>query len=86
MSIVEIGWILKVALDEIAGVLILSLRHPVDRPTLLLGEPRETRLRHGLTHRVAIEFVRVQFDDIDFVFAGVEKSAYLLVVGLRLSP
>ena len=32
----------QVTLDEIAGVLIFSLRHTVDISLVLLGEPRES--------------------------------------------
>ena len=82
----EFGWGLRVSLHRVSNVFLFPLRQPIDRTPLLLGEPRGSRLRHGVTHRFAIQVVSVQVDDIDFWFDAIEKSARLLIVGLGLSP
>ena len=81
----EFWSILQVTLDQIAGVLLVSLRHPVDRTPLLFAEPSESRLRDGITHPLPIEHVRVQVDDAVSAFDGVEERAHIFV-GLHYRP
>ena len=52
---------------------------------LLLGEPSESRLRHGISHRFAVEIVGVEVDDVVWWLARVEQLPHVFVIGLRIS-
>ena len=67
----EFSCILQVTFDEIEVVLTFSPSQPIDLLRFFLGQPREARLWHGITHCLAVEIVRLEIDDVVYWFAGV---------------